>query len=174
MVDPLEKKLGDLVLDLQSRRDELRRELDKVNAQLEVISGLVGTGSSQSKARAHNPERIVRMASERPTASSSKSAPKKKRRGRPPKSTSTAKAASTNKTSKRMGKSGKTLKDELVSIAKSHGGSLKVSEASQQLVKSGRYSDAAQASANIHAAIQYYKANFIRDPQSRGVYKVKA
>jgi hypothetical protein len=165
MSDVLEKKLGDLVRDLEAQRAELRRDLDKVNAQLELIAGLVdGNRKSSTKLKPTTP-----------------AAPKKStgvRRGRPKKSKTVSAKATNHKAGRPAAAhakagSGKTLKEELFSIAKTHGGVLKVRDASQALVKSGRYSDKAQAAANIHAAIKYYNANFIRDTAARGVYRVK-
>lgn len=165
MVDPLEKKLGDLLKDLESRRDELRRELDNVSAQLDLISGLIGT-----PVRDRRPPQKTIAASSTVAKPPSRSG-KAKKRGRPHKPVAKAKSPAA---SKKTTHSGKTLKEELFAIAKSSGGNLRVREASEQLVKSGRYTTTDQASANIYAAIQYYKNNFIRDASTRGVYRVKA
>lgn len=159
MADVLEKKIGDLVRELESRRDSLKRELEKVSAQIELIAGLVGTPMSSPKRTVVNT----------PATKTQKVTTKKRKRGRP------AKKSTVASTSNNGGaKSERTLKDELVSIAKSHGGILRVREASQSLVKSGRYSTKEQAAANIYQAIKYYKGAFVRDNSTRGTYKVRA
>lgn len=161
MSNILEKKVGDLVKDLQGKREQLRRELDKVNAQLELLSALANGTAPASKVA-----RQIKEQTESPVA-----APKRKR-GRPAKRRVGRPAGTSS--SKKTSANGKTLKEELISFAKSHGGALRVREASEALVKSGRYETKEQASANIHAAIKYYTSTFHRDQNARGVYKVKA
>jgi hypothetical protein len=197
MVDLLEKKLGDLVRELESQRDALRRDLDKVNAQLELLSGLfkgksstASTGSSSTSKSSPAPTKAKRgrgrppkSASTAPSSSTSSTSTKssgKKKRGRPPKSAS--KAGSTTSKSKggaaTKGKSksngGGTLRDELLTIAKANNGMFSIREASKALVKSGRYDTAERAAANIHAAIKYYTSNFSKEGSQRGVYRAKA
>lgn len=162
MSNILEKKVGDLVKDLQGKREQLRRELDKINAQLELLSALANGTVPASKVARQVKEQV-----ESPVA-----APKKGKRGRPAKRRVGRPAGTTS--SKKTSANGKTLKEELVSFAKSHGGALRVRDASEALVKSGRYETKEQASANIHAAIKYYTSTFHRDQNARGVYKVKA
>lgn len=161
MADVLEKKLGDLVRDLESQRDQLRRDLDKVNAQLELISSLV-RGTPVKKTTQSSP--ASKKVAQKP----------KNKRGRP-KGKKSAKHSSATSAAKRNTRSAheRTLKDELFSIAKSNGGVLVVRDASKSLVKMGRYDTPQQAAANIYAAIKYYKGSFVRDTSKRGNYKVK-
>jgi hypothetical protein len=161
MSDLLERKLGDLIQDLEKQREQLRRDLDKVNAQLELIAGLVGSGTKQSA-----------KGQQQAMAPAEKASPNG--RGRPKNIVAASKASARKPARQTKSSSGRTLKEELFMIAKSHGGVLRVREASLSLVRAGRYADVAQASANIHAAIKYYKKNFVRDASARGTYKVKA
>jgi hypothetical protein len=159
MADMLEKKLGDLVRELESQRDQLQRDLEKVNAQLELIAGLISVPKGAA------PKKAQSGAATLPTKVH-KVAPRKRKVGRPANGQSKA-------TSNAASKSERTLKDELVIFAKNHGGVLRVRDASQSLVKSGRYSTKEQAAANIYAAIKYYKGSFVKDNTTRGAYRVK-
>lgn len=193
MVDLLEKKLGDLVRELESQRDALRRDLDKVNSQLELLAGLVkGTPSASSgstrKASATDksaapstgkrgrgrPRKSASVASAKSSGSvtSTKSTVKKKR-GRPAKAASKG-VPSTPKPKLKTKPTGGTLREELLSIAKSNNGTFSIREASKALVKSGRYDTAERAAANVHAAIKYYTSNFFKEGSQRGVYRAKA
>jgi hypothetical protein len=160
MADMLEKKLGDLVRELENQRDQLKRDLAKVNAQLELIAGLISVPQRVAEKKKADSATVTA-----PTKVH-KATPRKRKVGRPAKKNSKIVASAGSK-------SERTLKEELVSFAKSHGGVLRVRDASQSLVKSGRYSTKEQAAANIYAAIKYYKGSFVKDNSTRGSYRVK-
>lgn len=186
MVELLEKKLGDLVKELQSRREQLRRELTKVEGQLELLNGLVKSSTSIGRPAAPVSKTVVaekpksntaqkQMPSSDKAKKPASTQPEKRNRGRPRKdaSTSHAKKAAGRAGRKSKSDNGKTLKEELIAIAKANGGSFSIKDAALQMVKSGRYFTTERAAANIHSAIANAKESIVRDSKQRGVYKVK-
>lgn len=190
MVDVLEKRLGDLVRELEVQRDQFRRELDKVNAQLDLLSGLVKgdvrpsrTGSvASSPAKSKSTKQAAPKKRGRPKKNkkadgkTEKSAAPAKttKRGRPAKSKAAVKIRSTAKTTFVAPKTERTLKEELLAIAKSNGGMFRIRDAARALVKAGRYDTNERAGANIQAAIKYYTENFSKEGSERGLYFAKA
>jgi hypothetical protein len=189
MTDLAQAKLVDVIEELQRRRTQLIAEpavsskpsrdadQDLVPKSLKARSAELRRKELEAAERIRNngtdvekPNKPEKTEKKRGRPKGSKSKAKAKRTEPAGKvSTKTASSASNKKTQK----PGRTLKEELFSIAKANGGRFRVNEASQQLVKSGRYDDKARAAANIHAAIKYYTDNFVKERSERGLYRVK-